>query len=193
MDWDSGLTVALGLGSLIVGATSLSHTLKSNRGKKYLDNLEGLHKTEELFRSWGALEGPDASRLSKDVHEKTLTALNREKRLNAVFYLETVSRLSRPGSYGGALPILYAAIMCVPVFNGTFPIGQPMSESDRQGVVIALMLWLFVVLALGSVGYRQIWRRLKTRKLVKNMGLVDPVSVEGINRRVSDVRELLQR
>jgi hypothetical protein len=192
MSLENWVTVAVGLGSLVVGATTLSHTLKNNRGKKYLENLEGLHKTEELLASWGALEGREASGLSNEIHQNTLASLNREKRLNAVFYLDSVSRLSRPGTSRGLFLVIYAVIMLAPVFNGAFPVTDAMSQRDRLSTIVTLIIWLFIALTLGMTGCRQLWRRLKTRKLVKNMGMVDPLTVEGVKLFLRDLRKLVR-
>ncbi|WP_139007040.1 hypothetical protein [Arthrobacter crystallopoietes] len=185
-------TNLLGLGPLVLGILTVLHTIRSSHGKRYLENLQGLTQTAELLQDWGPLTGQDASKESGKIHQQMLNALDREKRLNAVLYLESVSRLSRPGSLAGVLLMAYACIMFVPLFNNPY-LEQAISDDDSFMTAIVLGIWVALALGLGLTGLLQIWRRLRTRKIIKNMGSVDPLSYEGAKRFIGEAKRIIDR
>lgn len=190
MSWDQWATVTVGAGGLIVAAVTLVHTVKNSQAKKYLETLEGLHKAEELLTVWGPLRGSGASQSAEQRHRETLVRLSLEKRLHVAMYLDSVSRLSRPGTFSGLFLIVYAVIMLGPVVGGAFQPDASSSQSDAIALAVVLMMWLLISLALGFTGYQKVRRRWKTRKMVHRMGLIDPVSVEGFKRLVGELRKI---
>ena len=193
LSWDQWATVTVGAGGLIVAAVTLIHTVKNSQAKKYLDTLEGLHKAEELLTIWGPLTGSAASQSAEQRHQETLVRLSLEKRLHVTMYLDSVSRLSRPGTFSGLFLIAYAAIMLVPVFGRSFQHDASSSQGDAIALAIVQMLWLFMSVALGFAGYQKVRRRWQTRRMVHRMGMIDPVSVEGFRRLLHELRNIFGR
>jgi len=193
LSWDQWATVTLGTGGLMVAAMTLIHTVKNSQAKKYLETLEGLNKAEELLTSWGKLTGSVASQSAEQRHRETLVRLSLEKRLHVTMYLDSVSRLSRPGTFSGLFLMFYAAIMLIPVFGGTFQRDASSSQGDAISLAVVQILWLFISVALGFGGYQKVRRRWQTRRMVRRMGMVDPVSVEGFRRLSHELGNILSR
>ena len=183
----------MGAGGLIVAAVTLVHTVKDSQAKKYFETLEGLHKAEELLTMWGPLTGSGASESAEQRHRETLVRLSLEKRLHVAMYLDSVSRLSRPGTFSGLFLIVYAAIMLVPVVGGSFQRDASSSQGDSIALAAVQILWLFISGALGFAGYQKVRRRWQTRRMVHLMGMIDPVSVEGLRRLLSEFRKIFSR
>ncbi|GLB69501.1 hypothetical protein [Arthrobacter mangrovi] len=191
MNWEL-FTNLVGLGSLVVGVVTAVHMIRSSQGKRYLENMQGLAKTSELLREWGPLTGQDASESAGRTHRQMLDTLDKEKRLNAVLYLESVSRLSRPGSLTGVLLIAYACMMFVPLLNNAY-LQQALSDDHSPMTVVVFGIWVAAALGLGTIGLLQTWRRLRTRKILKSMGSVDALSYEGAKRFIGEAKRIIDR
>jgi len=177
----------------MVAAMTYIHTVKNSQAKKYLETLEGLNKAEELLTSWGQLTGSTASQSAEQRHQETLARLSLEKRLHVTMYLDSVGRLSRPGTFSGLFLMVYAAIMLIPIFGGAFQHDASSSQGDTISLAVVQILWLFISVALGFGGYQKVRRRWQTRRMVHRMGMVDPVSVEGFRRLLRELGNIFSR
>lgn len=180
MDWREVQYLTTVIGAA-VGIVNIVAVVQQHRARRFFDRSIRLFDLRGRLAALGPLEGPTASSVSAAAHDEMLRECEREARANAALFVSTGATLKKPGSYvWGGLSLAYALLMAVVTGNLLVNLsGQHFLAAAINAVVPGLVT--FVLLWTGS---RALLRRDRARTLRRQIGEVDPVSIEGIARSV---------
>lgn len=168
------------LGTLIIGAVSAWNALSHARSARFLDRTKSLLELQEILESRGPLTGDDASARSPTAHSELLSRFELEARANAVLYLKSSARLTRPGSVvTGALLTVYGIFVAAIAFAQLGAI-KPQSAAAQIGIWIACGVFCVIGIAISGFGMRHFARRLESRDIRSLIGRKDDLTAEGL-------------
>jgi hypothetical protein len=185
MDAPSLLTLAISVApGVAVTVFTLIYKARQSRGSANLSRAMGFFDLHDRLVERGPLIDPAKSKTAEQAHASLLLKLEREGRAQSVLYLRNAARLRRPGDFIRAvLLIAYGGGLTVAAFGNLAHAGTLSSQTEVSAVVGFIVLGAFGVPLL-IVGFTQLARRLETRRIRREIGLMDSSTLEGIQANV---------
>jgi hypothetical protein len=189
---DQIVTGVVAAAGVLLGIISTTHAIVQGRGKRFNERAKGLAELAGVLKERGPLQTTDSASKAEASHQTLLNQLETEIRANAILYLDSVSRLRRPGSYLiSTVYLLYGGLMAYLAVSGTF---TPTAAIAQQpgAVNVAQAVIMIGALTLITLGTRAHIRRNATLRLRARMGVIDPVSIEGVVRTGQELKQIFE-
>lgn len=186
MNTASLLTLAVSVApGVAVTVFTLIYEARQSRGSANLSRAIGFFELHDRLIERGPLTDPAASKTAAQAHASLLLKLEREGRAQSVLYLKNAARLRRPGDFIRAiLLIAYGGGLTIGAFGNLAHTGTLSSQTGVSALVGFIVLGAFGAPLL-IVGFTQLARRLESRRIRREIGLMDSSTLEGIE---TDVR-----
>jgi hypothetical protein len=185
MNSASLLTLAISVApGVAVTVFTLIYKARQSRGSANLSRAIGFFDLHDRLVERGPLTDPAASKTAEQAHAGLLVKLEREGRAQSVLYLKNAARLRRPGDFIRAiLLIAYGGGLTIGAFGNLAHAGSLSTRTEASALVGFIVLGAFGVPLL-IVGFTQLARRLETRRIRREVGLMDSSTLEGIDANV---------
>jgi len=173
------LTVLAAIGGLLISGWSAWESFSASRANRFADRAKGLWELHELLLERGELIHATASKNAANSHRSFLVDLELEGRRNAAMYLHSLVRLARPGSaLVGVTLIFYGLILGVagvsPVVRSASGGALTWDQTVSGGVLLMIAAVVF------AIGWSHLRRRLGARRVRKQIGEIDELTLEGV-------------
>jgi hypothetical protein len=177
----SVLTLAISVApGVAVAVFNLIYSARQARGGANLARAMGFFDLHDRLQERGALKDPAASQAAEQAHRTLLLQLEREGRAQSVLYLKNAARLRRPGDFVRAILLIgYGGALTIGAVGNLTQTGTLSTQLQVSALVGFVVLGAFGVPLL-VIGITQFVRRLETRRIRREVGLMDSSTFEGM-------------
>jgi hypothetical protein len=177
----SVLTLAISVApGVAVAVFNLIYSAQQARGGANLSRAMGFFDLHDRLQERGPLTEPAASKAAEQAHAILLLRLEREARAQSVLYLKNAARLRRPGDFIRAiLLIAYGGALTIDAIGNLTETGTLSTQAEVSALVGFVVLGAFGIPLL-IVGLTQFVRRLESRRIRREVGLMDSTTLEGM-------------
>lgn len=190
MDWVSIIASGIGIGGLAVAVFNASTVVLERRAQRFFDRSKQLVELNLMVAELGPLSGASASKRADRAHTELVARVDLEIRANALLYLNSAGRLTRPGSLPwGIFSAAYGVVVAALAINEILDMGPSDVSSPGNNWISVLILGVIAAVLL-TFGLNQIYKRAETRLLRRAIGQLDDLTIEGVQSQLNVFRSL---
>jgi hypothetical protein len=178
---------------VLVGLSALVYNARQAKGNANLTRAMGLFDLHDRITERGPIVDPETSKNAAQAHADLLMHLEREARANSYLFLESAARLRRPGDVIFAIVgTLYGGGLTTASIVSLAHIGD-LSTGTEQGALLSAIVLALVGLPTLAFGLAHFRKRFASRRIRRHIGLIDPITFEGIEFHVRRFGRSLRR